>query len=166
MSLENLTNLHPDIKVKHSEEFSFSKNPPVEFFDSDKKHIAETAFSNLYAYLTLPYVIDSFENHGKRREFKNGLEPKMLEAYGENALRTGKVNVVNFSLQFLHRLYADKKDAEFFDKIEKIKEYIRVNFDQDYDGLSSSVKIDRTFDLKNKVVSLLYYLEVKKDTSC
>ena len=90
----------------------------------------------------------------------------MLEAYGENALRTGKVNVVNFSLQFLHRLYADKKDAEFFDKIEKIKEYIRVNFDQDYDGLSSSVKIDRTFDLKNKVVSLLYYLEVKKDTSC
>ena len=164
MSLETLTRLHPDIKVKHSEEFSFSKNAPVEFFDSDKKHIAETAFSNLYQYLALPYVIDSFEDHDKRRDFKKGLEPAILEAYGTNALRKGKVGAVDFSLQILSRLYTDKRDSEFPAKIEHVRNYLRNSFGPDYDSLYPSSKIDMAFGLKERVVSLLYHLEVKKDT--
>ncbi len=165
MSFETLTRLHPDIKVKPNEEFSFSKNAPVEFFDSDRKHIAETAFSNLYHYLALPYVIDSFENHGKRRDFKKGLEPAILEAYSANALRTGKINAVDFSLQILTKLYNDKEDSEFLGRIENVKTYLRNNFGQDYDALTPNVKIDRAYGLKEKVVFLLYHLETKNDTS-
>ena len=164
MSLETLMRLHPDIKVKHSEEFNFSKNPPVDFFESDRKHIAETAFSNLYNYLALPYVIDSFEDHSQRRIFKNGLEPVMLESYSMNALRTGKVNAVDFSLQILSKLYNHKEVSEFLERIENIKDYIRANFDKEYDSLHPNSKIDKAFNLKERIVALLYYLEVKKDT--
>ncbi len=164
MSFETLTRLHPDIKVKHSEEFNVSKNAPVEFFDSDRKHIAETAFSNLYNYLALPYVIDSFEDHNKRRDFKKGLEPAILEAYGANALRKGKVNAVDFSLQILSKLYNHKEDSEFLGRVENVKTYLRNSFGQDYDSLHPSSKIDRAFGLKEKIVCLLYHFEVKRDT--
>lgn len=165
MSLETLTILHPEIRVKHSEEFSFSDADYSEFFDADKSSSVETSFSNIKRYLGLPYIIDSFLDHNQRRAFREILDSQILETYGNNALRVGRVNTVELSLQILSRLYVDKSDSGFFDKVQEIRNYIANNFRLDYDSLTSDLKIGRAFRLKERVASLLNYLEVKKDTS-
>ena len=165
MSLELLTRLYPDVKVRPSEEFSFSRDFPADFFDLNKLDSVRYGFSELYAYLDLPYVIDFFPNHEERREFRNALGSDVRKAYENNALRKGRVNILDLSLQVLSRLYFDKTDSDFFVKISEIRDYARTKFGADYDALTPSVKIDRAFGLKEKVVSFLNYLEVKKDTS-
>lgn len=165
MSLEILTRLHPDIKVRPSEEFSFSREIPTDFFDPDKLDTIGLAFTNLYSYLDMPYVFDLFPNHVERRVFKSGLEPDMLEAYENNALRKGRVNTIDLSLQLLSRLYLDRNDFDFFMRVDEAKSYTRTQFGDNYDTLTPDVKIDLAFGLKERVVSLLHYLEVKKDTS-
>ncbi len=165
MSLETLTRLHPDVKVRPSEEFSFSRDFPAGFFDLNKLDSVRYGFSEIYAYLGLPYVFDLFPNHAERRVFRDGLEPHILEAYENNALRRGRVNTLDLSLQVLSRLYIDKEDSDFFAKVSEIRNYAKTKFGTDYDTLTPDVKIDRAFGLKEKVASLLYYLEVKKDTS-
>ena len=165
MSLEALMTLNPDIKVRPSEEFAFSRDAPVEFFDSDNLNAVNFAFSNLYDYLGLPYVIDVFGNHEERRAFKGGLSGSTLEIYENNALRTGRVNNVDLSLQILSRVYIDKSDSNFFDKITEIRNYATSNFRTDYDPLKPIDKVYRALKLKEKIVSLLHYLEIKKDTS-
>ena len=165
MSLETLTILHPEIRVKHSEEFSFSDADYSEFFDADKISSVERSFSNIKRYLGLPYVVDAFENHEVRRAFRKGLDPEILEVYGNNALKVGRVNTVELSLQILSRLYVDKSDSGFFDKVQEIRTYIDKFIRVDYDSLTPDLKIGRAFRLKERVASLLNYLEVKKDTS-
>ncbi len=165
MSLEALMTLNPDINVRPSEQFAFSRDAPVEFFDSDNINAVNLAFSNLYDYLGLPYVIDVFGNHEERRAFKGGLSGNTLEIYENNALRTGRVNNVDLSLQILSRVYIDKSDSNFFDKITEIRNYATSNFRMDYDPLKPIDKVDRALKFKEKIVSFLHYLEVKKDTS-
>lgn len=165
MSLEILTSLHPDVKVRRSEEFIFSREIPSDFFDSDKLDSVREGFSELYDYLGLPYVLDLFPTHVERRVFKGTLEPDLLEIYEHNALRRGRVNTLDLSLQVLYRLYLDKDDSTFFAKVSEIRNYARREFGPDYDALGPEVKLGRAFGLKEKVVSLLHYLEVKKDTA-
>ena len=78
-------------------------------------------FEIIDQYIRMRLVIDMFDNHYKRREFKTGLDADSRKKFQENALNGNNISAVITALEVLGSLEL----SSYSNLDEKVKEYFR-----------------------------------------
>jgi adenine-specific DNA methylase len=159
MTLESLLEMPEIISIRNDKEFFYPAYTSALF---NWEEISRQAFANLTSYLDSPYIIDIFESHNDRRSFRNRLFNSQRVIYEKNALKLGTVNIVSLAVQVLIRTYKDEEDIRFKELAKRVIDLTRNCFkDETYDSLKIDEKIENAYRLKEKIIKLLNYLDVK-----
>ncbi len=159
MSLSELLELPEIVEVVPSGEFEFSREYALDKFDFTRQEIVLTAFESMANYLDAPYIIDIFKSHEDRRKLRDRLSSRHLEAYENNALKSGRANAVCLSAEILARTYLNSEDKSFFDLLNNVKSFRESFSSSAYDLLRPDEKVTLAFSLKERIHEVFRYLE-------
>lgn len=161
-SIELLIKAEPHIlKIEPAEQWkSLDINPLI--FCSESRDYAMDYIEGLKYFLNLPYIIDDFDSHNVRNEWKTDMfykyGIKSYEYLNTNVLKGANSNVVNHCISeaINSKTYVGSNNEEFEKRIKELSELNQQLSKATH--LDCSTPIDLIKTLKQKVYCLLEFL--------
>lgn len=140
--------------------------PDIDFnkWDISNRERIEGIISELFTFLTRPYIIDSFgSDHSRRRAYSGDLrrreDGKVRKYYRSTALRMNNIDAADIflcSLSYLLGYQGEDKD-ELGAQIRVVRDAVH-SVKQEYNGKNTEQKILEVGHLKERISELLMYM--------
>jgi len=138
---------------EHVERVEKGENIPLDsftFFEAEivkmgvEQKEVEALIEAVVGYLNTPTIIDNFENHQDRREWRKTLDRAELDLIDQNKLRINVINSVFARIDFIDYMHSEKSSdlTSLLKQIDMLKMSLPFDILSEYDTKSLTEKIE------------------------